>query len=152
MTKINIYCIAKANDDEFETLYNHFMKMSSKFAKVQLHFIFNKKIAKAQTIGAVEAQLAYTEAFEPFLNGYNVALDVKGEKLDSFKFAQLLQKSVNINFFIGGAFGFQRDFLKNCNLCVTLSDLTMAHKIANVVLLEQIFRGLCINNHHPYHK
>lgn len=152
MTKINIYCIAKANGDEFETLYDNFIKMSSRFAKVQLHHIFNKKIAKAQTIGAHEAQQAYSEAFEPFLNGYNVALDVKGDKQDSFQFAQLLQKSVNINFFIGGAFGFQRDFLKNCNLCVTLSDLTMAHKIANLVLLEQIFRGLCINNHHPYHK
>jgi 23S rRNA (pseudouridine1915-N3)-methyltransferase len=152
MTKINIYCIAKAGDTEFETLYDNFIKMSSKYAKVQLHFIFNKKIAKAQTIGAKEAQESYTQACEPFLNGYNIALDVKGVKMDSFKFAKLLEKSVNINFFIGGAFGFQRDFLKKCNLCVTLSDLTMAHKIANVVLLEQVFRALCINNNHPYHK
>jgi 23S rRNA (pseudouridine1915-N3)-methyltransferase len=30
--------------------------------------------------------------------------------------------------------------------------LTYAHKIANIVLCEQIFRGLCINHNHPYHK
>ncbi|MCG3715641.1 23S rRNA (pseudouridine(1915)-N(3))-methyltransferase RlmH, partial [Aliarcobacter butzleri] len=26
------------------------------------------------------------------------------------------------------------------------------HKVANVVLTEQIFRSLCIQNNHPYHK
>jgi 23S rRNA (pseudouridine1915-N3)-methyltransferase len=86
------------------------------------------------------------------MNGYNIALDVLGKKVDSFGFAKLLENQPNINFFIGGAFGFERDFLKKCNTIVTLSDLTMAHKIANLVLQEQLFRALCILNNHPYHK
>jgi hypothetical protein len=35
---------------------------------------------------------------------------------------------------------------------ISLSRLTYAHKIAKVVLFEQIYRGLCIKNNHPYHK
>ncbi|WP_141080836.1 23S rRNA (pseudouridine(1915)-N(3))-methyltransferase RlmH, partial [Campylobacter lanienae] len=35
---------------------------------------------------------------------------------------------------------------------VSLSRLTLAHKIAKLVLYEQIFRALCINANHPYHK
>ncbi|MDN5377136.1 MAG: rRNA (pseudouridine1915-N3)-methyltransferase, partial [Sulfurospirillum sp.] len=44
------------------------------------------------------------------------------------------------------------EFLKKTDKVISLSKLTYAHKIAKVVLLEQIYRGLCIKNNHPYHK
>ncbi len=150
--KINIYQIAKNDKDEFEPLISNFIKMSKKYTKVEIHNLFNKQISKAQTIGEREAQKSYSEVFKLKLNGYNIALDVKGEKIDSFKFSKILEDKININFFIGGAFGFERDFLNQCDKVISLSDLTMAHKIANIVLLEQIFRGLCLSNNHPYHK
>ena len=151
--KINIYQIAKNDKDEFEPIVNNFIKMASKFAKVEVHNLFNNNIGKQQTIGENEAKKSYTEVFEPRLsNGFNIALDVLGKKLDSFAFSKLLEDKVTINFFIGGAYGFERSFLEKCDRVITLSDLTMAHKIANLVLLEQIFRALCISNNHPYHK
>ncbi len=153
MIKINIYSIAKTTNDEFDVLAKEFMKMSSKYAKVEYHNLFNKKIAKAQTLGEKEAKASYSEVYEPLLtNGYNIALDVLGKKVDSFEFAKMIENRININFFIGGAFGFEKNFLNKCNKIVTLSDLTMAHKIATLVLQEQIFRALCILNNHPYHK
>ena len=152
--QLNIYSIVKPTNDEFDTLAKEFIKMSSKYAKVQTHYIFNKKIAKAQTVSDVDAKKSYTEAFLPNIKSgsYNIALDVLGKKVDSFKFANFLDKSAEVNFFIGGAFGFEREFLNKCDAIISLSDLTMAHKVAHVVLLEQIFRGLCIKNNHPYHK
>jgi len=127
--------------------------MSSRFAKVEVHSLFNKQIAKAQTLGEKESKQAYNELYIPKLSsGYNIALDVLGTKMDSFKFSGLLKDKTSINFFIGGAYGFDRDFLKKCDRSISLSDLTMAHKIANIVLCEQIFRSLCIINNHPYHK
>ena len=152
MIKINIYQIAKNDKDEFSPLITNFIKMSSKYAKIEIYNLFNKQIGKAQTIGEKEAQKSYSEVFEPKLNGFNIALDVLGKKVDSFEFSKLIENHTTINFFIGGAFGFEREFLKKCDKITTLSDLTMAHKIANIVLLEQIFRGLCISNNHPYHK
>ncbi|MFZ9659097.1 MAG: 23S rRNA (pseudouridine(1915)-N(3))-methyltransferase RlmH [Arcobacteraceae bacterium] len=151
--KINIYQIAKNDKDEFEPIVNNFIKMSSKYAKIEIHNLFNNNIGKQQSIGENEAKKAYSEVFIPKLTtGFNVALDVLGNKLDSFKFSKLLDDKATINFFIGGAYGFEMDFLNKCDKIITLSDLTMAHKIANLVLLEQIFRGLCISNNHPYHK
>lgn len=152
MSKINIYSIVKPSNDDFDALIKEFMKMSSKYAKVENICVFNKKISKAQTIGQKEAQEAYSEAYEPLMNGYNIALDVLGKKVDSYAFSQHLQKDSTVNFFIGGAYGFEREFLKKCDACITLSDLTMAHKVATLVLHEQVFRGLCIINNHPYHK
>lgn len=151
--KINIFQIAKSSNDEFDKIINDFIKMSSKYAKVEIHNLFNKKIAKAQTVSDIDAKKSYSEVFEPNLqSGFNIALDVKGKKLDSFSFSELFEKSAIINFYIGGAYGFESQFLQKCDLKISLSELTMAHKIANLVLLEQIFRGLCIKNNHPYHK
>jgi len=127
--------------------------MSSRWANVEVHSLFNKEISKAQTIGESESQKAYNDLYIPKLStGYNIALDVLGKKVDSFKFSTLLENKLNINFFIGGAYGFDREFLTKCDQIISLSDLTMAHKVANLVLCEQIFRSLCILNNHPYHK
>ena len=131
MSKINIYSIIKPSKDEFDVLIKEFIKMSSKYAKVEVFYIFNKNIAKAQTIGEKESQQAYS---------------------DTYAFSSLIDNKNEVNFFIGGAFGFQREFLNKCDNVISLSDLTMAHKVANVVLCEQIFRALCIQNNHPYHK
>ena len=127
--------------------------MSSRWAKVEVHSLFNKQISKAQTLGERESQQAYNELYIPKLStGYNIALDVLGQKLDSFKFSKLLEDKITINFYIGGAYGFDRAFLAKCDKSISLSELTYAHKIANIVLCEQIFRSLCILNNHPYHK
>ena len=150
--KINIYQIAKNDKDDFKPIVKNFIKMASKYAKVEVFNMFNKHISKAQTIGEIESKKAYNDVFIPKLNGYNIALDVLGEKIDSYSFSKLIEDKVTINFFIGGAFGFDKSFLNRCDKIISLSELTYAHKIANIVLLEQIFRGLCISNNHPYHK
>lgn len=127
--------------------------MSSKFAKVEVHSLFTKQIAKAQTMGEKEAQKAYNELYFPKLStGYNIALDVLGKQIDSFEFSTLFKDKNCVNFFIGGAYGFDKEFLVKCDKIVSLSQLTMAHKVANLVLCEQIFRSLAILHNHPYHK
>jgi len=152
MLKINIYAIVKPSTDEFDKISKDFIKMSSKYAKVEVHSIFNKNISKAQTIGEKESKDSYTKAYEPFMDGYCIALDVLGKNLDSFEFSQMITNNNKINFFIGGAYGFEKEFLKKCDKVISLSSLTMAHKIVTLVLLEQVFRGLAIKNNHPYHK
>jgi 23S rRNA (pseudouridine1915-N3)-methyltransferase len=149
---INLYSIAKKENDDYSKIANDLSKMIKKFAKIDDKTIFTKEISKAQTISNMQAKKSYTNAYEPFLqNSYNIALDVEGKHLNSFEFSNILDHS-NINFFIGGAYGFEDDFLKRCDKKISLSTLTFSHKIAKIVLLEQIFRGLCIKNNHPYHK
>jgi len=149
---IKVFTIEKSSDRSIEGLCEEFSKMISRFSKIEEIKIFTKPIALAQNVGANEARQAYTKAYEPHLKGYNVALDVEGETLESEAFSTLFHHDVNINFFIGGAFGFESAFLKQTQKVISLSRLTYAHKIAKVVLFEQIYRGLCIKNNHPYHK
>ncbi len=149
---ITIFTIEKTKDEMFESIVKNYLKMLKRFAKVEDRTVFNKRIAVSQTKGEAEARKSYTKAYEPFLSGYSVALDVKGEEIDSFEFSKIFNKNANVNFFIGGAFGFEKEFLTQTQRIISLSRLTYAHKVAKVVLFEQIYRGLCIDANHPYHK
>lgn len=149
---VKVFTIEKSSDKSLDAIASEYTKMISRFAKVEEIKIFNKQIASAQMIGEKEARVSYTKAYEPYLKGYNVALDVEGEQLSSEQFSALFDQDVSINFFIGGAFGFDEVFLGKTQKIISLSRLTYAHKIAKVVLFEQIYRGLCIKNNHPYHK
>ena len=149
---VRVFTIEKSSDKTLEAIANEYTKMISRFGKIEEIKIFNKHIASAQMIGEKEAKASYTKAYEPFLKGYNIALDVQGESLSSEQFSALFDQDVNVNFFIGGAFGFEDAFLGKTQKIISLSRLTYAHKIAKVVLFDQIYRGLCIKNNHPSHK
>ena len=153
MHRIALFSIGKKDEKCFESVQNEFVKNIKKYARFEMHNIYNKKINQAQN-SAHEAKRSYTEALSPYLlkDGYNVALHPAGKELDSFEFADILQKEVKIAFFIAGAYGFEADFLQKCSTKISLSPLTMSHKLAKLVLLEQIFRGLSIIHNHPYHK
>jgi len=152
--KINVIIIDKKGKDKLYTgLIEHYIKISAPFAKVEVIEVFDKEISKAHDISAEASQKAYTKALEKYMrNGINIALDPSSKEVDSYDFANLLKDSVQINLFIGGAYGFESSFLNKCNNAISLGKITLSHKLVKIVLLEQIFRGLTINNNHPYHK
>ena len=150
--EISVFSIQKSSRDNFENEIQEYIKMSAKFAKINDKIIFNEKIAKAQSSGRNDALRAYDEFYEPNLKGFCVMLDENGSQLDSQEFAQILNSNSQINFFIGGAYGLSQNLKNKAQKVVSLSKMTMAHKVAKLVLFEQIFRGLCINANHPYHK
>jgi len=126
--------------------------MIQKYAQIKEISIFNKKISSAQNRDAIIAKESYTEAFLPYMDGYNIALHPAGSEMDSFEFSKNFDNISILNFFIAGAYGFEERFLRKCDKVISLSKLTYSHKIAKVVLFEQIFRALSIVNNHPYHK
>jgi 23S rRNA (pseudouridine1915-N3)-methyltransferase len=151
--KINLLSIAKKENDHYDPIRKEYTKLISKHAQIEDIVIFNKKIASAQTQGTEIAQASYSEAFEPYLNkGYNIVMHPDGKLIDSFEFSKLLSDKMSINFFIGGAYGFNDEFINKSDKTISLSPLTMSHKIAKVVLFEQIYRGFSILTNHPYHK
>ncbi len=153
--KINIYVIDKKGKKElYDPLIEHYIQSSKKWAKIQVHELFGKSIANAQEVSAAAAQKSYTEAFGKSLSSgaYTVALDPASAEVDSEGFANLLKDRGVIHFYIGGAYGFERDFIAKCNTAVSFGKITLSHKLIKVVLAEQIFRGLSILHNHPYHK
>ena len=54
-------------------------------------------------------------------------------------------------FFIGGADGLSSD-LTNTKTCFSFGNQTWPHLLVRVMLIEQVYRALCILKSHPYHK
>ena len=145
---IRIYAITKNKNDDIK-----YIKLIEKFGVfIKVSNIFNKKINASQKISPKAAKSAYGIEFLKYLdsNARNIALHPSGKELDTYEFAKLIQDS-NTNFFIGGAFGFNEDFLNKVE-SISLSKLTLNHDIAKIVLCEQIYRSLCIIYNYPYHK
>jgi len=84
-----------------------------------------------------------------------VALEVDGETPSSVELAQKLEawgsrgKGV-VAFLIGGADGIPRAVSQAAEVRLSLSHLTLPHRLARVVLLEQLYRGMSILRGEPY--
>jgi 23S rRNA (pseudouridine1915-N3)-methyltransferase len=87
---------------------------------------------------------------------YPIALSEEGALMRSVRFSEwlnnLLQRHRKLVFTIGGAYGLSPALKGECREVISLSPLTLPHKLCMVVLIEQIYRAFTILHHHPYHK
>jgi 23S rRNA (pseudouridine1915-N3)-methyltransferase len=85
----------------------------------------------------------------------HVALEVNGEQLTSPKLAERVEewsrrgKGV-IAFYIGGAEGIPADVSARADYRLSLSKLTLPHRLARVLLAEQLYRAMTILRGEPY--
>jgi 23S rRNA (pseudouridine1915-N3)-methyltransferase len=86
-----------------------------------------------------------------------VALDERGDNIDSAAFARLLgrwrdEAVANTIFVIGGADGLSPDLRRKARLSVAFGSATWPHQMVRVMLLEQLYRAATILAGHPYHR
>jgi 23S rRNA (pseudouridine1915-N3)-methyltransferase len=79
-------------------------------------------------------------------------LDLGGQRTDSVGFSRFLedrrQSGRDLCFVIGGPFGLQLDQVDHR---ISLSEMTLPHQLARVILLEQLYRAHKILAGEPYH-
>lgn len=86
-----------------------------------------------------------------------VTLEIGGQRISSVAFAERLEQLAcegrsNIAFVIGGSHGLAPEVLARADERLSLSDMTLPHNLARVVLLEQLYRAFKIRRGEPYHK
>lgn len=84
-----------------------------------------------------------------------VAMDRGGKAMSSRAWANWLEErrldAMDVCFVIGGTRGLPGEVLDLCAERVSLGPQTLAHQLARVVLLEQLFRATKILAGEPYH-
>ena len=84
-----------------------------------------------------------------------MAMTEWGKRYTSTAFAEwtraLFERPGKVIFLIAGAEGFSEEVLKNCQERLSLSELTFPHKLARILLVEQLYRAQTIRSGHPYH-
>ena len=85
-----------------------------------------------------------------------VLLDSRGKQLSSEELAQFIGDYQDRNpqpllVAIGAADGFSDAARRAASQVLSLGKMTLAHELARVVLLEQLYRAFTILKRHPYH-
>jgi len=85
-----------------------------------------------------------------------VALDERGKELTSLELARRveswLQAARDVTLVIGGSDGLSYSVRGRAQETLSLSRLTLAHRLARLVLAEQLYRAFTILRGEPYHK
>jgi 23S rRNA (pseudouridine1915-N3)-methyltransferase len=85
-----------------------------------------------------------------------VALDERGAQLATAQLAAKLKtwerEAPQVAFIIGGPDGLDSQFKAQAHERMRLSDMTLPHAMARVLLIEQLYRAWSINANHPYHR
>ena len=85
-----------------------------------------------------------------------VLLDERGKQLTSIELSERLENwqldGRNLSFIIGGPDGVSESCRKRADFTWSLSNLTLPHGLARVLLAEQLYRAWSLSTGHPYHR
>ena len=153
--RLLIVAVGQRVPDWAQTAWDDYVKRFPAELKVEL------KAVKTETRGSktVEqlqaAERARIEAAIP--KGTRiVALDERGTALTTAALAAKLQhwqlEGDDVALVIGGPDGLDPALRQAAHERIRLSDLTLPHAFARVLLIEQLYRAWSINANHPYHR
>lgn len=156
MVKINIVCIGKVKDKYIRDGIEEFSKRLSRYANFNVVELSEEDDNK----GIESAISKETERIINVINKksqlYNILLDLKGKQKSSEEMAELLEKITiqksEINFIIGGSNGVGDELRRIVDFRLNFSLFTFPHQLMRLILAEQIYRWISINNNIKYHK
>jgi 23S rRNA (pseudouridine1915-N3)-methyltransferase len=143
--KIKVAWIGKTKDQAIRALTEQYLQRIQRYAPVEGIVLRDEAdlVAKFESgKGPAKSTL--------------VLMDSRGKEFSSEQFARFLADYQDRNplplvFAIGAADGFSDDTRSDAQHVISLGKMTLAHELALVVLLEQVYRAFTILKGHPYH-
>ena len=144
--KVTIIAVGKIKNSLEESLSHHYVKQMNNFNIIEVESKCKNSVKELQDDEAIKIKKHIPKA------SFLVALEVLGKQMTSHKFSEIIANNSNICFIIGGAYGLEKNLSDSADMKISLSSMTFPHKIARVMLIEQIYRAGAIINNHPYSK
>lgn len=146
--ELHLIVVGKLKDAHLESIESDYLKRITN-PPLQIHELkasAEDKQAEGEAIMKKVKDLGGT---------YLIVMSEWGKKRTSVDFAEwakdLIEKQSKTIFAIAGAEGFSEDVLSSAKEKISLSDLTFPHKLARLLLVEQLYRAQTIRMGHPYH-
>jgi 23S rRNA (pseudouridine1915-N3)-methyltransferase len=142
--KLQIAWIGKTKEVAIRALTEEYLKRISRYVGAESH-----EMSSEATLLELTASTAGRTT--PVL----ILLDAR-RQFTSEEFAELLRDqqdrgTQNLFFAVGPADGFSDKARAEADLVLSFGKMTLAHELARVVLLEQVYRAFTILKGHPYH-
>jgi len=145
--KIKIAWIGKTKEPAIQSLTAEYLKRISRYVEVEGIAVRDEAAVLAMAGRAGASSAAKSTLF---------LMDSRGKEFSSEQFAKVLgdyqdRNPLPLVFAIGGADGFSDQARASAQQVISLGKMTLAHELARVVLLEQVYRAFTILKGHPYH-
>jgi 23S rRNA (pseudouridine1915-N3)-methyltransferase len=149
--KIKIVWIGKTKEPAIQSLTDEYLKRISRYVPVE-GLALRDEAALLQSCGRAASAKGSKSAGKSTL----VLMDSRGKQFSSEAFAQFLgdyqdRNPLPLVFAVGPADGFGEAARRAAQHTISLGGMTLAHELARVVLLEQVYRVFTILKGHPYH-
>ena len=150
--KIQFWSVGKTHDASLDAGIRDFTKRIGKYFPVEWMIIPQPKTPGPEPGKKEAVVLLDLLKKEDFL----VALDEKGNEFSSVGLSQFIQqrandRTKNLIFLIGGAYGLDKTVLQRANFRWSLSALTFPHQLVRLILAEQVYRACSILRNEKYH-
>jgi len=152
--KVRVVAVGKDRSGLFAPAVEEYAKRLTRYARFELVEVPEARkhagTARARDEEG-EAVLARLDARERV-----VLLDERGQEPTSVELARRLERWLaggkDVAFVLGGADGHGEAVRARADETLSLSRMTLAHRLARVVLLEQLYRAFTLVRGEPYHK
>ena len=150
--KIKIAWIGKTREPAIQSLTDEYLKRISRYAQVEGQ-VLRDEAALLQICGRGGLKASKTGSSA---KSALALMDSRGRQFSSEEFARFLgdyqdRNPLPLVFAVGPADGFSEAARSAAQHTISLGSMTLAHELARVVLLEQIYRAFTILAGHPYH-
>lgn len=153
--KLQIVAVGLRVPDWAQTAWEDYAKRFPHELKVELKAVKTEPRGSKTIESLYAAERARIEAVIP-RGSRVVALDERGAALTTLALAEKLKvwqlEGDDVALVIGGPDGLDPAFRQAAHERIRLSDLTLPHAFARVLLIEQLYRAWSVNAGHPYHR
>jgi 23S rRNA (pseudouridine1915-N3)-methyltransferase len=149
-----IVCVGKIKEDFIIKGINEYTKRISGFTKLE---IIEVKEVNTNNINNNILEEGNNILKKINKDDYVITLEIEGKSIDSVELSKQLETlrtygNSSIVFVIGGSNGLSDDVKKRSNYKLSFSKFTFPHQLMRLILVEQIYRSLTIENNKEYHK
>ncbi len=155
MINYSVLTVGQLKDQNLKAIEDEFLKRLSSNSLFQLK-IYEVK-SQSEDLEK-ESKDIHQKLFDLKLLGHSEIFLMKenGLEFSSSSFSEFLfqdsMRQKHVVFIFGGAKGHGPHVLKLKHRSLSLSQMTFPHMVARVLLVEQLYRAVCIQTKHPYHK
>ncbi len=153
--RINLITIGKKMPNWINLGIEHYQKQLPSYYNFKITSLDSqsRKSSSAENSKNLESKLLLEAASESTLL---IAFDELGKQQTSKQISKSIEswqlEGESVALIIGGADGLSSEIKQKCHQLWSLSNLTMTHSMARLIVVEQIYRGYSLLNNHPYHR
>lgn len=153
--KLLIVAVGQRMPDWAQTAYDDYAKRFPPDCRVEIKTVKTEPRGSKTLDTLLDAERARIEAAIP-KGAKIIVLDERGTALTTVALARHLHgwqmDGVDVALVIGGPDGLDPALKDTAAMRIRLSDFTLPHALARVLLIEQLYRAWSVNAHHPYHR